>query len=457
MKSRLLREAHSEPWSAEYYRRTSRSRGLYDAALKVLPGGDTRSSTFFLPYPVFMRDGAGCWLTDVDGNRYLDIVNNYTSLIHGHAHPKIVAAIVEQVGKGSCFASPHHLQTQLASILTERIPSIEQVRFCNSGTEATMAAIRVAKAFTNRHKILKMEGGYHGTHDAAQISVSPPVEEAGPAKSPLPRADCKGLFRGVLEDVLVAPFNDVEAAGDILARHAHEIAAIIVEPVMGAAGTIPADPRFLQFLRTASQEQGSLLIFDEIISFRISYGGAQEFFGVKPDLTTLGKIIGGGLPVGAFGGSADVMALFDPRKDGLPHSGTFNGNPVTMAAGIAALNLLTRNEIARVNELGAAFRAGLQELFSDCGVQAKVTGVGSLAAWHFTESEVVDYRSAASGKSPLQHPLHLSLLNRGIFATPRGSASVSTPMGKQEIQDLLDRFKTALGEVCLATEVSATS
>lgn len=431
----------------EYCRRTPRSRAFCEAARRVLPGGDTRTVTHFSPYPVFMKEGRGCRVVDVDENRYLDLVNNYTSLIHGHSHSDSLKAVVNQGKKGWCFAAPHELQVDLAQLLCERMPSLEQVRFCNSGTEATMAAIRAAKTFTGRNKILKMEGGYHGSHDAAEVSVNPPLAEAGPVESPTSRAECEGLFRGVLADVLVAPFNDVEATAHVLERHSDDIAAIIVEPIMGHSGTVPATSRFLRFLRSVSAQCGALLILDEIISFRLAYGGAQEIYGVQPDLTTLGKIIGGGLPIGAFGGRSDVMALFDPRNGRLFHSGTFNGNALSMAAGISTLRSFTRDEIERVNELGEALRGGLRKSFSAQGIPGKVTGMGSLAAWHFTSSEVVDYRGVARANRSLHHPFHLALLNRGIFTMPRGSACISTPMQAQEIEEMIVAFDGSLREI----------
>jgi len=448
----IKEQATAGSWESEYRRRTPASKKLYESALAVLPGGDTRTVTYFPPYPVFIEKGKGCHITDVDGNEYMDFVNNYTSLIHGHAHPEVVSATAAQLTRGSCFAAPIELQVELAQLLSSRIPSLQQVRFCNSGTEATLAAIRAAKAFTGRNKILKMEGGYHGSHDCVEISVDPPLLEAGPRQSPIPRAECAGLFRGVLADVLVAPFNDAEAARRIISQHSEDLAAIIVEPLLGAGGTLPAESQFLQILRTTSQECGALLIFDEIISFRLSYGGAQEIYSIQPDLTTLGKIVGGGLPVGALGGRADIMALFDPRCSRLSHSGTYNGNALTMTAGIATLRCWTREEIARLNRLGELLRQELKKSFLNLGIPAQVTGVGSLAAWHFTNSEIVNYRDVAAASRSLHHPLHLSLMNRGMFTTPRGSVCLSTPMQKRDVEEIVAAFQESLRELQCATQ-----
>jgi glutamate-1-semialdehyde 2,1-aminomutase len=413
---------------------------------EVLPGGDTRTVTYFSPYPLFMERGNGSRLTDVDGNHYIDFVNNYTALVHGHVHPKINEVVCRQLAKGTVYATPLEIQTQLAQVLCVRIPSLEQIRFCNSGTEATMLAIRAARAYTGRNKVMKMEGGYHGSHDVAEISVAPPIENAGPADAPYSLPGSPGIFQGIIDDIVVAPFNNVQATSRIIDCHRHDLAAVIVEPVIGSAGIIPADVEFLRFLRQATQSSGALLIFDEVVSFRLAYGGAQEIYGVKPDLTTLGKIIGGGFPVGAFGGRADIMAQFDPRHGKLHHSGTFNGNAITMAAGLASLDMLTREEISRINQLGERLRAEMRQASSSAGIATQVTGMGSLVAVHFTDSEVHDYRSARMNKGVLS-AMHLSLLNQGIFAAPRGDFYISTPMSEHEIDGAVQAFRALLDQM----------
>lgn len=419
-----------------------------------MPGGDTRTNTFFLPYPLFVEHGEGCRVVDADGNTYLDLLSNYTSLIHGHAQPKIVGHVMKQLSRGTAFASPIESQVQLATTICSRIPSIERVRFCNSGTEATMNAIRAAKAFTGRNKIIKMEGGYHGSHDAALVSVAPLLERAGPSSSPHSVPDLDGVFRGVLEDILVVPFNDVATASNIIERNSNELAAVIVEPVLGSGGGIPANPDFLKFLREATQSTGALLIFDEIITFRLSFGGAQEIYGVTPDLTTLGKIIGGGFPIGAFGGKAEIMALFDPSRRKLFQGGTFNGNAISMVAGLVTLELLTGTEIVRINTLGEQLRQGLSRAFDDSTVSGQVVGIGSLLQVHFATQPVIDYRSAAGSKD-LVTLLHLALLNHGIFTSTRASLCISTPMTDAEVNQTIDAFKHALQE--LSAEVSTTA
>ncbi len=362
---------------ATYRKRTPQSRVAFERALASLPGGDTRSSMFDTPYPMFVSHGEGARLFDVDGNEYLDLVNNYTALIHGHAHPHIVRAISEQAARGACHGAPVELQTRFAEMISDRVPSMEQIRFGNSGTEAVLAAIRGARSFTGRARILKMEGGYHGQYDAAFVSMDP-----GPHPPDWPEGvpDGPGLSPGLTSEVLVAPFNDVVTTTSLIENHRHELAAVIVEPVLGAGGVIPADSEFPAAIRDATRSAGIVLIFDEIVTLRLAVGGAQATYGVIPDLTTLGKIIGGGLPIGAFGGRADIMAHFDPRRPGYAaHSGTFNGNAVTMAAGIASLELLTPEVIARINALGGRLRRGMSAALADAGVTATVQGIGSLA------------------------------------------------------------------------------
>jgi glutamate-1-semialdehyde 2,1-aminomutase len=441
--------ALQENMAAQYQKRTPKSGALWSAAKQVMPGGDTRTNTFFLPHPLFIERGEGCRLVDVDGNIYLDFIANYTSMIHGHAHPKIVEAVSQQLSRGTAFASPVESQIQLASAICSRVSSIERVRFCNSGTEATMNAIRAAKAFTGRNKIIKMEGGYHGSHDAALISVAPSLTQVGPRSSPHSVPDLEGLFGSVLEDVLVVPFNDIEDASQIIERNAKDLAAVIVEPMLGSGGGIPANADFLRFLRDATRSAGALLIFDEIITFRLSFGGAQEIYGITPDLTTLGKTIGGGFPVGAFGGNAEVMALFDPTRRKLFQGGTFNGNAVSMVAGFVTLELLTRREIVRINALGELLRQGLSKALADSAVPGQAIGVGSLLQVHFGKEPVTDYRSAAAGSKELVPLLHLTLLNRGIFTSTRNSLCISTPMGENEVHQAVGAFKDSLSELSL--------
>lgn len=420
---------------ARYTARTPRSEALYAQAIESFPGGDTRTGTFFLPYPPFMARGEGARLWDVDGNAYLDFLGNFTSLIHGHAHPYITAAIAAQAARGTAFPFPGEPALQLAEEIRRRVPSMERLRFCNSGTEAVMGAIRAARAFTGKSKVLKMEGGYHGSADVAQVSVNVGVDAA-----PYPQGTGQGpgVPDGVVGDVLVVPYNDLATLERTVRAHAHELAAVIIEPHLTAAGVIPAEPAFLAGARAVTAECGVLMIFDEIITLRLAMGGAQSVYGITPDLTTIAKIIGGGLPVGAFGGRADVMATFDPRARGtVSHSGTFNGNAVTMAAGLAALALLTEEAQVHLDALGSAMRVGLQRALDAAGVEACVTGSGSLGHVHFCRGPVRDYRDAQRGDGERTRFFHLALLERGVVCASRGMFVTSTAMTMGDVDALV--------------------
>jgi len=424
---------------------TPRSRALDQRAKSSLPGGDTRWATYHLPYPIYMVRGAGCWLTDADGNSYIDFQNNYTSLVHGHAHPTITAAIQQQAANSVVYGAPAEGQFQLADLLTQRLPGVDQVRFTNSGTEANMMAMRAARAFTGKPIILKMDGGYHGSHDMAEVNITPDLSGS---RLPIPRVEADGVPQAVLETVAVARFNDLESVEAILEAHSGQIAAIITEPLMNAAGMVTAAPGFLPGLRELADRYDVLLIFDEVVTLRLHPGGYQGQTGVRPDLTALGKLIGGGLAIGAFGGRADIMRLYDPaRPDGFHHSGTFNGNPLTMAAGIAALQALTPQAIARINQLGETLRQGIEEAFAEAGLRGYATGEGSLAYLHWTDEEITCAADVVRWKqkaAELPRLLHLELLNRGIFSANRGLFNISTPMTNAQIDRALAALRGAL-------------
>jgi glutamate-1-semialdehyde 2,1-aminomutase len=403
----------------DYKRLTPASRALWDRALGSLPAGNTRTTIFYEPYPVYIARGDGCRVTDVDGIERIDFISNYTSLILGHCHPRVVDAVQRQAGWLMSVAAPNELEVELAERIRERLPSVEQIRFANSGTEATMLAIRAARGFTGRDKIASFAGGYHGSHDyAASIPAAPEQPAGGP-----------GIPRGAAATVIVAPFDDVERTRVALEPHLDDLACVIVEPVMGSGGVLPASTGFLTFLRDLTRESGALLVFDEVISFRVGYHGAQGRLGIEPDLTTLGKIIGGGLPVGAFGGRADVMALFDPRLgDRVTHGGTFNANPLTMTAGLATLAEMTTERYDELEALTLELSEKLTQLFAARNAAASVTRAGSLFNLHFDDPAAM-------------RELHLALLNHGILLTPRGMGCLSIPMASAEI----DTFVEAVG------------
>ena len=433
---------------AAYVAKRPTSEKLYGKAREFLPGGDTRSVSFYRPFPTFMKYGEGFRIFDVDGLEYIDFQNNYNSLIHGHAHPRIVKAACEQMQLGTVYGSPAESQYLMAEELCRRLPSAEKIRFCNSGTEATMLAIGLARYITRKYKILKMEGGYHGSHDVVQISIKPALESAGPVDRPHSVPENESIPPDALKNCVVAPFNNVEITEKIITENIDNLAAIIVEPFAGSCGMIPPEPGFLKMLRDTASQFKIPLIFDEVLSFRISRGGCQELYGVAPDLTALGKVIGGGFPVGALAGSCEFMDHFSPSQTRfLVHSGTFNGNPVTMTAGLATLGELTEPEINRINQLGKKLRTDLRSVLEKLEIRAQVTGAGSLAQIHFTDQKVIDWRSAATARVDLRTIFHLLLMQQGIYAATRAFFSISTPMGGREVDKLTAAARSSLIEM----------
>ena len=434
-----------EKEEVEYVAKTARSRALHEEACGVMPGGNSRTTTFFDPYPFYITRGQGAHLWDADGNARLDFNGNYTSLILGHAPEAVVRSAQEAITQGLSFPGPTEHEVRLAEVLTRRIPSMESVRFTNSGTEATMNAVRLARAFTGRSKIAKFEGAFHGTHDWVMVSVTPDPRAGGSAKKPKPIAWSSGIPPAVLKHVVVLPWNDPDACAAILEKEGDSVAAVIVDPLLGIGGIIPPVDGFLERLREVTERLGMLLIFDEVISFRIAPGGAQERFGVRPDLTTLGKIIGGGFPVGAFGGRRDIMDFYDPRrgKARLSQGGTFNANPATMAAGLATLEALTPEAYARLDALGDRLRGGITRFLEGSRRRGQVTGIGSLFCLHWTAEKIVDYRTSRAKDPAMAMKIFLGLLNEGILLTQRGLGAISLAMTEEAV----DRFVNALARV----------
>ena len=434
-----------------YLRPGSKASQLYSRATKVEPGGNTRTTVYDAPHPTYAQRGYGCRVVDEDGQERIDFVNNLTSLIVGHAHPRVVEAVIAQVQRGSAFSWPTESEIRLSEILTDRVESVERVRFTNSGTEAVMNAVKAARAFTGRPKIAKFEGCYHGAYDYVEVSLDPTPEQGGDPRAPRPVSYTRGASPGVLLDVVVLPLNDLEACEVILKKEKDTVAAVIVDPMPNRAGLIPAKPGFLPGLRAITQKYGMLLIADEVITFRLGYHGTQSVFGFKADLTTFGKVIGGGYPVGGIGGSAEVMSVFDPTggKPKLPHAGTFNANPVTMVAGITTLELMTPKEYDHLDELGQAARSKLRALFERTGCEAQVTGWGSLFRIIMSRRPLVDYRSSlipAEAKAAGQK-LYYGLMARGVALTNTLLGSMSTPMSMKEIDTLVEAADDTIGEM----------
>ena len=427
-----------------YLARTPGSARLHREGRAVLPGGDTRTTIHHEPYPLYLAEGAGAVVTDVDDNEYTDFTNNHTALVHGNAFPPVVAAVSDQLGRGACFGTPTPLQVQAAELLTTRVPSLDLVRFCASGTEATMQATRAARAHTERQVIAKFEGAYHGSQDDALVSTHPSADEAGPSDRPLSTPRCAGLGSAALTDTLVLPFNQPEAAVILIREHRADLAAVLVEPVMGSAGMIAAERDYLHAVRTAAAEVGALFMVDEVITFRLAPAGGQEWFGLDPDLSCYGKMLGGGLPLGAFGGRAEVMSRYDPtRADVLAHPGSMNGNAAALASSIATLDALTAERIATMNGLGDDLRRRLTAVIETHAAAMTVTGAGSLIGLHYTSGPVRSFRDTWVEDRDLGHEVFLGLLNEGVLIDRRGAACLSTVSGPEH----LERFERALDSI----------
>jgi glutamate-1-semialdehyde 2,1-aminomutase len=356
-------------------------------------------------------------------------------MIWGNKPPKIVEAIREQAQKGMSMGAPTESVYEWAQIICNRVASVEKIRFCCSGSEAVMFAIRGARAYTGKDKVLKMEGNFHGTYDPMEPTV-------GWRRLPT------GIPKSSEQDVFATPFNDKEAAEKIIKENKDELAAVIVEPIMGAGGLITPEDGFLNFLRKVTAENNVLLIIDEVITFRLSTGGAQQIYDVKPDLTTFGKTIGGGLPVGAFGGRADVMAVFSPQqRRPAHHSGTLLANPIGVAAGIAGLKLMTKEALDRINARGDSLAEKLKGIFADLRIKAQVTGYGSLHQIHFTLEPVTDAAVSFSQDMAIKGLLHLAMLSRGMFTQKRVTYNVSTPMTQTEINEAVAATADSLTEL----------
>ncbi|WP_225027908.1 aspartate aminotransferase family protein [Xinfangfangia pollutisoli] len=413
-----------------------------------MPGGNTRHTVYRQPHQVYAARGEGCRIIDIDGNMRIDAVGNFTALIHGYGSERIREAARRQLEAGLCFGMPTEGEVILSEMLCDRLPSVEMLRYCNSGTEAVMNAIKVARAFTGRPKFAKCEGAYHGTYDPAETSQEARPDTWGEVDNPVSVPTARGTPQGVLDDVVVIPFNNTPVAEAILRAKGNSLAAVLVDVMPNRAGLVPARPEFLAMLRRVTREIGALLILDEVITFRLGYHGAQGRFGVDPDLTTLGKVIGGGFPVGAVGGRRDVMAVFDPTAGApaVPHGGTFSANPMTMMAGIAALEDLTPEAFQHLDRLGALFDQGIAACFARHGIPGQVTGLGSLRRVHLSDAPLSDFRStfAAGDGAKRVAALARALFEAGVLIAANGLMAFSTAMTAEDIQEIVDTFDRAL-------------
>ncbi|MBS2026860.1 MAG: glutamate-1-semialdehyde 2,1-aminomutase [Deltaproteobacteria bacterium] len=419
------------------------SEHLFQRAKELLPGGVNSPVRAFRGVggtPVFFKSGQGAWLTDVDANRYVDYVGSWGPLILGHAYKPVIEAVVQAAWRGTSFGAPHEGEVVIAEKVKKAVPSMEVMRFVNSGTEATSAALRLARGFTGRDLILKLEGCYHGASDSLLVKAGSGVETLGLPDSP-------GVPAELAKLTLTVPFNDLARAEDIFKKLGDKIAGLILEPVVGNMGLLAPKPGYLEGLRKLTEKHGTLLIFDEVMTgFRLAYGGAQERYKIRPDLSTFGKVIGGGLPVGAYGGRADIMRKIAP--DGpIYQAGTLSGNPLAVAAGAAALDALGAPGVyERLEETSAAIERGLTQAVTEAGVAARVNRVGSMWTLFFTADEVFDYPSAKKADTARFGRFFHAMLERGIYLPPSQfeSAFVSLAHGPDEVRLTLEAAREAL-------------
>lgn len=406
-----------------YRARNPHSLARHREACIVMPGGNTRTVIHVDPFPLAIRHGEGARLTDLDGHEYVDFLSEFTAGIYGHSHPVIRAAILEALDAGLNFGAHNAVEGAFAAAVCARFPGIERVRFTNSGTEANLMAVAAARAITGRPKILVFEGGYHG-------GVFYFRDGGSPINAPF--------------DFLFSRYNDLAAVHESVRPHRGDLAAILVEPMIGSGGCIPGERAFLAGLRGLADETGALLIFDEVMTSRLAPGGLQEALGIRPDLTTLGKYVGGGMSFGAFGGRAELMDHFDPRRaDAFPHAGTFNNNPLTMSAGLAGLTRIYTPARARaLNAWGDTLRERLNEVVRRQGLTMQFTGLGSMMAVHMTDAAICTPADAAKGNAGLRDLFYFDMLARGIWIAKRGMIALSVALDEADGE----RFLAAVAE-----------
>ncbi|MDH5460314.1 MAG: aspartate aminotransferase family protein [Candidatus Bathyarchaeota archaeon] len=415
----------------EYVSKTSKSKALYERARKVLPAGVSYGIRYFEPYPFYTAKAKGSKLYDVDGNEYVDFWLGHTALILGHNPPTVVEAVKRQLENGTHYGTCHELEIALAEQVAKMVSGAEMVRFSNSGTEANMYVTRLARACSGRSKIAKFEGGWHGGYDALHVGV----------KYPFDIPESAGLTSGALQDTIVLPFNDLEGVKERLKNE--EVASIVIEPVLGAGGGIPAEKEFVKGLKEFCDEKGILLIFDEVITgFRLAPGGAQEYYGVTPDITVFGKVLGGGFPIGAFCGPRKIMERLDARVYERPHysfhGGTFTANPITMTAGLATVKILEDGRlINKLNRVGDKIREELREIFEAHDVDVQVTGASSLFNTHFTKNEVKDANAVFRADKKKLVEYNLRLIENCVFLLPTHTGALSTAHSKADVEKLL--------------------
>ena len=429
-------------------RSESQSAALYAKAHQWIPDGVSRATLLRRPNPIYVDHGKGAWVTDVDGNRYLDCNNNFTSIIVGHANPAVAQAVSAQMARGTAFALASNAEIELASLLCERVESFELIRFCNSGTEAVMGALKAARAFTGRPNVIKVEGAYHGTYDHAEASLASSPADWGDAAAPVTVPYSFGTPHSVTEEVSVIHFNDAVGAQAAIRSQGDRLAAVLLDVMPSQVGLPTIEQDFIDAVRETTREVGALLVLDEVISFRLGYSGAQALLGIDPDLTAVAKIIGGGFPVGGVAGREGPMSTFaraGSARAKVPSGGTFTANPVTMAAGHAAMSQLDRDAFARLDELGDAVRSGLRSAIDAAGANWQVTGRGSLFKVHPHTRHIRNYRDAhlSSDEAAELERFEHAIQAAGVYLSGGGFGSLGLATTDDDIAFLLEAAAVA--------------
>ncbi|MFQ5563823.1 MAG: aspartate aminotransferase family protein [Parvularculaceae bacterium] len=419
----VLSAPPTSPIIKSYFARTPKSASLHDVARRVMPGGTSRQAGYWTPYPLSVERASGAYFWDADGNRYLDLVNNYTAMVHGHAYPPIVEAAQRQIAKGAGWAAANPIQNELAEQLVERLPSVDQIRFTNSGTEAGALAFTIARKITGRQKLLMARFGYHGSlleFETGSFGHEGPI-------------------------TYLATYNDLNDFKAVLAEHGSELAAVFLEPVLGSGGVIGSNAEFLNGVKEAAHAAGALFVLDEVLTYRFAVGGCQSLMDIDPDLTMTGKGIGGGFPVGAVGGKRDLLRIFDPADMKVFHTGTFNANPVTMAAGCVSVRELTAERISTMHALTETLKNGLISAIKKFDLPVSINHYGSCLNLYFSEEPPAS--SIVREDAEIMTKFHHAAMNRGLFIAPRGMMALSTVTTKEHIAEALECVEAALKDV----------
>lgn len=419
------------------------SQNLYKRAKEVMTGGVSRNTIFRRPHPYYAATALGSYVTDIDGTERIDFANNMASLIHGHSHPAIVEAVIDQMRKGTAYTLGTKVEVEFGELLTKRNHNFEKIRFVNSGTEAVMSMIKAARAYTGRPKIAKAEGAYHGTYDFAEISQIATPDTWGDIDKPNSVPVAFGTPQCVKNDVIVFPYNDTERTLKLLEANKEDIACVLIDPVSHRVGMFPIEEDFLMAIYKWTRKNKVLLVFDEVVTYRVSYNGMQSKFPIRPDMTALGKIIGGGFPVGAIAGSAEYMSVFDPTRRVLkqPHSGTFSANPITMVAGKKAMELYDSHAVKEINHMAATAKKQIREAIKTADVPVKITGAGSMFRFHFRHKAPRNYRESYQDKEErkvIVDFLDYMFLKENIMLINTFACMLSTTITQREVDRLTE-------------------